>query len=112
MTDLIEKLPGPPDKPVEEWTIPELLNENVRRGLMQNLAIISQPLKLKTGPDDVLTDQELKLQRVISAASDAACRLLARIQVATMQQTQDDDNRWDAMLKTIAEIEAKGKPTR
>lgn len=34
--DAIESLPAAPaDKPVEQWTIPELLNENVRQGLLQ-----------------------------------------------------------------------------
>src|SRR5437588_12761036 len=40
--DAVETLPAAPDRPIEEWTASELLNENVRQGLLQIHHILSQ----------------------------------------------------------------------
>ena len=64
--DAIEGLPARPDRPIEELTVPELLVENVREGLLQSHRILSHPMKLKQNVDDELSTSDIRLQRVIS----------------------------------------------
>ena len=100
MSDLIEGLPaGPIEKPIEEWTLPELLSDTARQSLMQLRAIIMQPLKLKRHVDDVLTAEDLKLQRVVGDYGLGADRLLARVQEAAMRKADNED--WRGLLKRL-----------
>jgi len=106
MADLIEKLPAPPAKPIGEWSLPELLTDTARMGLVQLHAIISQPLKLKQAPDDRLDSDELKLQRLVGELGLGADKLLARVQESDLRKLQHDD--WlEAFNKKLAEAEAK-----
>src|SRR5690348_11298776 len=45
--DVIESLPAAPDRPIEEWTLSEILTDNVRKYLTQSNAILSQHIKLR-----------------------------------------------------------------
>src|SRR5262245_7213296 len=106
MADLIDKLPAPPKKPIEHWTLPERLTDTARMGLVQLHGIISQPLQLKQAPDDRLDPSELKLQRLVGELALGADRLLARVQDSDLRQQQHDD--WlEAFNKKLDEAEAK-----
>jgi hypothetical protein len=106
MADLIEKLPAPPAKPIAEWSLPELLTDTARMGLIQLHGIISQPLKLKQCSDDQLDPDELKLQRLVGELGLGADKLLARVQDSDLRQQQHED--WlEAFNKRIAEAEAE-----
>src|ERR1051326_8270364 len=100
MSDFIGGLPaGPIEKPIEQWTLPELLSDTARQSLMQLRAIIMQPLKLKRHVDDVLTAEDLKLQRVVGDYGLGADRLLARVQEAAMRKADNED--WRGLLKRL-----------
>src|SRR5215831_11165451 len=106
MADLIEKLPAPPKKPIEQWTLPELLTDTARMGLVQLHGIISQPLKLKQAPDDRLDSDELKLQRLVGELGLGADKLLARVQESDLRHQQHED--WlEAFNKKLDEAQAK-----
>ena len=105
MSDLIEGLPtGPIEKPIEEWSLPELLTENARMGLLQNLRIISQPLKLKQRVEDTLTAEDLKLQRLVGDMGLGADKLLARVQDAAMRRADSED--WRGLLERLEKVKA------
>ena len=99
MADLIESLPDPPKGPIETWPLNALLSENARMGLIQNLRIISQPLKLKQSVDDKLDPDELKLQWLVSERGLEADKLLARVQEADLRRKQQDG--WPELLERV-----------
>ena len=105
MADLIDNLPAPPAKPIEQWSLPELLNDTARMGLVQLHGIISQPLKLKQTPDDRLDPEELKLQRLVGELGLGADKLLARVQETDLREQERAG--WLELLKErISEAEA------
>src|SRR5215471_14842465 len=108
MADTIDKLPAPPAKPIEQWSLPELLNDTARRGLIQLHGIISQPLKLKQAPDDRLDPEELKLQRLVGELGLGADKLLARVQESELYHEQRQD--WLEMLRQRMEEAEKRLP--
>ena len=110
MADLIEKLPTPPTKSIEEWSLPELLNDTARVGLMRLHSIISQPLKLKQSADDRLDPEELKLQRLIGELGLGSGKLLARVGEAELHQQERED--WLERLRENIEAEEKRLPPR
>jgi hypothetical protein len=107
MADLIETLPAPPDGPIETWPLDALLTENARMGLIQNLRVISQPLRLKEKADDVLTADDLKLQRLVSERGLEADKLLARVQEADLRRKQYDI-KWPELMARV-EAAKRGK---
>src|SRR5215831_3207092 len=111
MADLIEKLPTPPTKSIEEWSLPELLNDTARVGLMRLHSIISQPLKLKQSPDDRLDREELKLQRLVGELGLGADKLLARVGEAELHQ-QERADALELLAKKMAEAEKKLPPEK
>jgi len=110
MADTIDKLPAPPAKPIEQWSLPELLNDTARRGLIQLHGIISQPLKLKQAPDDRLDPEELKLQRLVGELGLGADKLLARVQESELHHEQRQD--WLEMLRQRMEEAEKRLPPK
>src|SRR5215471_11103280 len=108
MADLIEKLPAPPAKPIGEWSLPELLTDTARMGLVQLHAIISQPLKLKQSPEERLDPEELKLQRLVGELGLGADKLLARVQESELYHEQRQD--WLEMLRQRMEEAEKRLP--
>jgi hypothetical protein len=106
MADMIEKLPAPPTKPITEWSLPELLTDTARIGLIQLHGIISQPLKLKQSLEERLDPDELKLQRLVGDLGLGADKLLARVQDSDLRQ-QQHANWLEAFNKRLAEAEAK-----
>jgi len=105
MADTIDKLPAPPAKPIEQWSLPELLNDTARRGLIQLHGIISQPLKLKQSPDDRLDPDELRLQRLVGELGLGADKLLARVQETDLREQERAG--WLELLRArIVEAEA------
>src|SRR5262249_23596402 len=111
MADLIDNLPAPPAKPIEQWSLPELLNDTARMGLIQLHGIISQPLKLKQSPDERLDPDELKLQRLVGELGLGADKLLARVQDSDLRQQQHED--WlEAFNKKLDEAQAKLPPAK
>jgi len=99
MADLIETYPAPPEGPMETWPLDALLTENARMGLIQNLRVISQPLRLKEKADDVLTADDLKLQRLVSERGLEADKLLARVQEADLRRQQYD--KWPELMARV-----------
>ena len=82
----------PPNKPVTEWTLPELLTDTARVGLIQLHGIISQPIKLRQSKDDPpLTVEELKLQRLVGDLALGTHKLLARVAENEMRGRQRQD---------------------
>ena len=110
MADTIDKLPAPPAKPIEQWSLPELLNDTARRGLIQLHGIISQPLKLKLSPDDRLDPEELKLQRLVGELGLGADKLLARVQESELHHEQRQD--WLEVLRQRMEEAEKRLPPK
>jgi hypothetical protein len=108
MADLIDKQPAPPAKPIEEWSLPELLSNTARMGLIQLHGIISQPLKLKKSANDRLDPEELKLQRLVGELGLGADKLLARIGEADLRQQERSD--WLEILREKMEAAEKRLP--
>jgi hypothetical protein len=105
MSDLIDGLPaGPIEKPIEQWTLPELLSDTARESLVQLRAIIMQPLKLKRHVDDALSADDLKLQRLVGEMGLGADRLLARVQEASMRRADSED--WRGLLERLEKVKA------
>jgi hypothetical protein len=104
--DALENLPATPNKPIKEMKLPELLNENVRQGLIRSHEILAQPLKLKASEDDELTAMDIRLQRVVAETAAGQARLLAHIQVAAMR-TDNNDKDWGEIRQRINEEEEK-----
>jgi coproporphyrinogen III oxidase-like Fe-S oxidoreductase len=78
-----------PDKPLEQWSTAELLNDTTRLALLQLRAIITQEFD----PDD------LKKQRLIGDFSLGVGRLSARVQEASMRKEAFD--RWPELLAKV-----------
>lgn len=109
--DLVEQIAPNPPGPREEWPLSALLNEATRLALLKIIAIVEQPLTLATEPGEELSDQALKLQRIVAAAAADMPRIMSRIQVAKMQAEQGDgDKVYRDMLAKVVEIQQKGKP--
>jgi hypothetical protein len=99
LADIIEKLPKPPDKPREEWSLPELLTDTTRHGLMRVHDIVSAPLS-----DDI---KEKRLQGEMGLGS---ARLLGQLQTGAMQ-AQAHDRGWDELLARLAQNQKKSNKT-
>jgi hypothetical protein len=107
--DVIESLPAAPtDRPIEQWTHSELLNENVRQGLLQIYRILSQPLKLKQSESDELTAMDIRLQRVVADTAATGAKLLANVQQTALQAASSDRG-WDELLARLAQEQKKSR---
>lgn len=90
----------PVGKPVEEWTISELLSEGAREGLIRNLTIA------KWTPVDSIDPNEMKRNRLIADVGATLFKTLARVQEAAMRQAQYD--KWPELLAKIAAVKDEG----
>jgi hypothetical protein len=97
LADIIEKLPKPPAKPIEEWSLPELLTDTTRHGLMRVHDIVSAPLS-----DDI---KEKRLQGEMGLGS---ARLLGQLQTSALQ-AQAHDRGWDELLARLAQNQKKSR---
>jgi hypothetical protein len=96
MDDVIERLPaGPADRAVAEWTPAEILTDAARLGLMRIREIVARPISAGT---------DLREQRLIGDMALGVAKLLAHVQLATLQRTTDD-RRWDEYDAAVARFE-------
>jgi hypothetical protein len=88
--DKLDTLPAPPDRPLEEWTVAEILGDNARLALLRQREILVNP---------ITPEMDLKERRFIGETAAQAAKLAVRVQEATMRQTADD--RWPELLKRV-----------
>jgi hypothetical protein len=88
--DKLDTLPAPPDRPLEEWTIAEILGDNARLALLRQREILVNP---------ITPEMDLKERRFIGETAAQAAKLAVRVQEASMRQTADD--RWPELLKRV-----------
>ncbi len=102
MDDLIETLPAvAEDRPVEQWSHTELLDDAARMGLIRLRELLKTRITRKL---------DLKEKRLIAEMALGAAKLLGNLQVAKFQAGEAGEQRYRDMLRTIAEIQAKGRP--
>ena len=108
--DVIESLPAAPtDRPIEQWTLSEVLTDNVRKYLMQSNAILSQHIKLRLSETDPeLTPADIRQHRVIAEIGQGQAKLLANLQQNALQ-TASQDKGWDELLARLAENQKKAR---
>jgi hypothetical protein len=98
---VIEALPaGPGDRPIEQWTIGELLADGARLGLMRIREFASRSL------DEVkMADRPIWEQRLIFDASSTVAKLLARVQMDAMREKSDDKVQVAALIARVGAFE-------
>jgi hypothetical protein len=83
MDDMIERLPPPSSRPVEEWQLGDLLMDAARLGLLRARELLARPIE---------NDLDPKERRRVETGPGVT-KLLARVQLATLAQTTDQQ-RW------------------
>jgi hypothetical protein len=108
--DVIESLPAAPtDRPIEQWTLSEILNDNVRKYLTQSNAILSQHIKLRLSEaDPELTPADIRQHRVIAEIGQGQAKLLANLQQNALSEVKQDRG-WDELLARLAESQKKSR---
>ena len=106
--DVIESLPAAPtDRPIEQWTLSEILTDNVRKYLTNANAILSQYMRLRLSEaDPELTLAEIRQQRVIAEIGQGQAKLLANLQQDAMREAKEDRG-WDELFARLAEAQKK-----
>src|SRR5262249_34953811 len=108
--EVIESLPpGPVDKPIEQWTLSEILNDNVRKDRTQTNAILPQRIKLGlSDADPELALADIRQQRVIAEIGQGQAKLLANLQQNALSEAREDRG-WDELLARLAESQKKSR---
>jgi hypothetical protein len=78
--DVIERLPPLSSRPVEQWSVRELLVEVVRLGLLRAYELLSRPVKDNLDPRE---------HRRVEIGLRVAQLLLAHVQLAALEQTTE-----------------------
>jgi hypothetical protein len=105
MRALVRAIPGPPDKPREEWNHSELLLESARLGGLRLIDVLATKLpKLEDNLDD---PNIFKWARLQTDAGAAALKLLASVQETSMRQQSDD--KWSEILQRVNEEQERIK---
>ena len=95
---VIATLPaGPADKPVEQWSIGELVTDTARHGVMRIRELAMRSLE---------QDRPLAEQRLIFDASSTVAKLLASVEMEAMRRKQDQAA-MSAFVKTVDAFEAQ-----
>jgi hypothetical protein len=83
MVDLVERMPAPPAKPVEEWTSQQLLSKTVRQGLINSLHFQQEAIRTRDSLDEEpLSADEIRLQRLVDESTRGWGKILAGIQLS------------------------------
>jgi hypothetical protein len=90
--DKLDALPAPPDRPLEEWTVAEILGDNARLALLRQREILVNP---------ITPEMDLKERRFIGETAAQAAKLAVRVQESSLRQTADD--RWPELLRRTEE---------
>lgn len=99
--DLIEVLEDqrpPADKPLEQWTIAELLTDGARLGLIADRTVAGWELV------EECDATRIKHNRLITDAGSRLYKTLARVQEASMRKADSED--WRGLLERLEKVKA------
>ena len=93
----LSKLPAPPGGPVEQWSTPQLFNDDLRLSLLRQHQVLSQDMKEVSDP---------KERRLIIDCSGQVMRAAVRLREADLRDPPNDKG-WDELLARLAEAQKK-----
>ncbi len=109
MSDLVKALPQPPAKPVEEWTLGELTLDNAREGMLFARKLLDAAKRLELSAEGLNDRGAALLAKLGKEVAIDSAKLLERVEEAALKRQAGDDAKWDATLRKLAELKAKGK---
>ena len=93
----LSKLPAPPEGPVEQWSTPQLFNDDLRLSLLRQHQVLSQDMKEVSDP---------KERRLIIDCSGQVMRAAVRLREADLREPPNDKG-WDELFARLAEAQKK-----